>query len=116
MKCSKHPKLRFKYKCPACKLIDLYKHRAVVKRKVFDAYGGKCRKCGISDIDVLNLDHIADNGNLHRKKLKGKCGATGVHLYRRLLRENFPPGFQVLCANHNSKKKALKERRERKYV
>lgn len=116
--CHKHPKIKkygYNNICRACKNIALYKQRAKVKRLVFEAYGGECRKCGVSDIDVLNLDHIADDGNLRRKKFKGRCGVTGVHFYRELIRKKFPPGLQVLCANCNCKKKVLKERRERKY-
>lgn len=55
-----------------------------------------CSCCGESNIIMLNVDHIYDNGNLQRKKL-----GTGHQFYYWLIRNNFPKGFQILCFNCN---------------
>lgn len=68
------------------------------KQTVLDAYGGKCVHCGISDPEVLCIDHIDNNGAKHRKELVGK------RIYRWLIDNDFPKGFQILCRNCNWKK------------
>ena len=60
-----------------------------------------CKGCGINDVDVLTLDHIANDGAEQRKHLKG---ADGFNFYRWLKRNGFPKGYQVLCWNCNHKK------------
>lgn len=57
----------------------------------------KCAWCGITDIDVLSIDHINGGGTKHRKN-------GNPHSYRFVLKNNFPVGFQVLCFNCNWKK------------
>lgn len=61
-----------------------------------------CVNCGINDLDVLCLDHINDD------RYKSKEGGTMI--YRRVVREGFPPTFRVLCANCNLKKEMVKRR------
>jgi hypothetical protein len=62
--------------------------------------------CGISNVNMLVLDHIDNNGGKERK-------SKGTKIYGRLQRENYPPGYQTLCCNHNTEKELLR-RRERK--
>ena len=70
---------------------------------------GTCRWCKQGDIDVLCIDHIADDGIKH----KNKDGRSGVNLYKWIIRNTYPSGFQVLCANCNLKKEILKRRQNR---
>ena len=58
-----------------------------------------CARCGITDIDVLTIDHVNGGGTKHRRELSS-WGST----YRWLIENNFPTGFQVLCFNCNFKK------------
>ncbi len=77
----------------------------VLKIETFMAYGGvSCATigCAVVDIDVLTLDHINNNGAAHRKSLNMKNGGSGF--YRKLQKDNYPPGYQVLCLNCNYKK------------
>jgi transcriptional regulator with XRE-family HTH domain len=63
------------------------------KKQVLTHYGGgklACVWCGFDDIRALSLDHIAGK--------KGKKG-TGDALYKRLVEEGLPPGYQTLCLN-----------------
>ena len=59
-----------------------------------------CNNCGEQDIDVLCLDHIGGGGTKHTRSI-------GMTLYTWILQNNYPEGFQVLCANCNSKKARL---------
>lgn len=59
--------------------------------------------CDEIDIDVLTLDHIKNDGYKDRH---GNKGAS--KLYAKLIREQFPEGFQTLCANHQLKKEILR--------
>jgi hypothetical protein len=81
------------------------------KQLVIDTYGGKCvwENCGITDIDLLTIDHVEDNGAQDRKE---KGHITGDKMCRLLVKLNFPSGFQILCANHQLKKQVLKYRKE----
>jgi hypothetical protein len=88
------------------------------KTKVLTHYGldGKlacCWKdCLTSDIDVLSVDHIADNGANHREQLtKGKRRTGGgLNFYYWLIKNGFPAGYQTLCYNHQWKKEILRRR------
>lgn len=67
--------------------------------KAIMAYGGyKCACCGETEPLFLSLDHIENDGSSHRKSI-GTLG--GAKLYKWLEQNNYPPGFQVLCANCN---------------
>lgn len=65
------------------------------------------RNCGVSDIDCLTLDHIANNGNVMRRK--GFYGGSAG--YKQLIRLGFPQGYQTLCGGHQWKKEILRRQR-----
>lgn len=58
-----------------------------------------CLKRGerVTNINLLTIDHIKNDGNEHRKKV-----GSGHFLYRWLKRNNFPDGFRVLCFGCNT--------------
>jgi hypothetical protein len=73
-----------------------------IKLKVFEHYCGgtpycQCPHCDVKEILFLTVDHINRDGNAHRKLI----GDGAWNLYWWLVRNNFPPGFQVLCYNCN---------------
>lgn len=71
-----------------------------LKIEIFEAYGGAiCVNCGEDFPNVLALDHINDDGHLHRK-----AGLRGQQVYRMLKKQGWPPGYQVLCHNCNTLK------------
>ena len=65
------------------------------------------RSCGISDVDCLSLDHVANDGAPHRKT----TGGGGVAAFRWAERAGFPSGFQTLCFNHQMKKELSRRRK-----
>lgn len=58
-----------------------------------------CPKCPIVGIEFLTLDHVDNDGNTHREKVKG-----GVPFYRWCIKNNFPASIQVLCWSCNCAK------------
>ena len=79
------------------------------KTEVLTHYGPKgqlrccASQCEITDIDMLTLDHVANDGAQHRKKI-----TTSV--YQWVQRKKYPEGFQTLCANHQLKKELIRRR------
>lgn len=55
-----------------------------------------CACCKETHEEFLSIDHIAGNGNKHRKE-----DPSAVKIYRWLKNHNFPEGFRVLCMNCN---------------
>lgn len=68
-----------------------------IKYKVFSYYGLSCAWCGQTNQILLTIDHIKNDGSKHRKEI-------GSTIYRWLIRNNMPEGFQTLCYNCNSAK------------
>ncbi len=126
--CNKHPELKglrydFNHTCVQChkdKSAQTRKHKyhhvngaadvikanarnrhLNIKLAVLCNYGMKCSRCGIDDPDVLNIDHINQDGSKHRKKVLGNGGPN--KMYRWLINNNFPDGYRTLCFNCNVK-------------
>lgn len=60
-------------------------------------YGGNppcCACCKEERLEFLAIDHINGGGNRHRKEIN-----RNLHTW--LYRNNYPPGFRVLCHNCN---------------
>lgn len=73
---------------------------------------GTCRRCGHGDLDVLCLDHVYNNGNIHRET----TNRLGGRAYAYLIKTGYAEAdmYQVLCANCNLKKEV--ERRHARRV
>jgi len=72
---------------------------ANLKQQVIVGYGSKCACCGITIREFLSLDHVVES-RADEKKRRGfvlHC----MTLYQKLIREGFPPTFQLLCFNCN---------------
>jgi len=78
--------------------------RQRMKKEILEHYSNgvaRCAHCRGEDLVVLCLDHVNDDGAYHRRTL-GIHG--GYETYRRLKRDGFPEGYQVLCYNCNMRK------------
>lgn len=76
---------------------DNTRRRYEVRDAVYQAYGGyRCACCGVTEKSFLSIDHINNDGAEHKRKCKLQ---TGEQLYRWLVRNKFPSGFQILCMN-----------------
>lgn len=76
-----------------------------LRESAFALLGDRCRCCGKMDRicergHFCQIDHINNNGNQHRKRLKGYVS----RLYREIL-SNGTDGFQLLCPDCNWLKK-----------
>lgn len=82
------------------------KSRKKVRIDMIVEYGGKCVHCNINDFEVLDIDHISNDGANDRKN-----GLFGYNLYRYLKKNKWPKdNFQLLCKNCNWKKELNKRR------
>jgi hypothetical protein len=78
-------------------------YRTRIKNAVYAAYGGyRCACCGETEPSFLAIDHVDNDGYAHRKKI-GFRGGIGIYLW--IVKNQFPPGFQVLCYNCNQGKR-----------
>jgi len=72
----------------------LCKVRESRRRMVLEHYSGsppKCQNCGNTTYEMLELDHKNNDGKKDRK--------LGADIYQSIIKNSFPEGFQVLCAN-----------------
>jgi len=88
------------------------KYARRIKLECLDNYGGRKCVCGETDIEVLTLDHVNDDGAKHRRE----TGTRGHNFYHMLRKNSFPNDvpLQVLCLNCQIKKRQRKYDEERK--
>ncbi len=67
-----------------------------LREEALNHYGRKCVCCGEDEKRFLTFDHINNDGSSHRKE-----ATKEKTIYKWLKDNNFPPTFQVLCANCN---------------
>lgn len=77
--------------------------------RLVEALGNKCAQCGITDREVLQVDHVHGQGTRERKLFKN------AYQHEKYVLEHIDSGdYQLLCANCNWKKRhANKEHRYR---
>jgi hypothetical protein len=89
-------------------------YKVRLKIEVLSHYGpdGKLQcawpDCTVTDVDMLSLDHINNDGAQDRKS--GTRGGGGNKTYCRVRKQGFPDGFQTLCHNHQWKKELMLRR------
>jgi len=102
--CCINPRVEGKSMCESCldkhseRNREIYaKHRAAC----IEAYGGKCKCCGLGVHKYLQLDHINNDGAKHRQEV---FNGTKGSIYTWAFRQKFPKILQLLCANcHQAK-------------
>jgi hypothetical protein len=72
-----------------------------LKFRVIAGYGGKCKCCGMKIWEFLSIDHIKERGADERKRLGGRSKLSSGSFYRKIIKENFPNYYQLLCYNCN---------------
>lgn len=91
---------KLQYSCKKCEAIRTKAKNLKLRLDVLSHYtigdSIKCNCCGIDTIEFMAIDHINGGGHQHRKSL-----GVGGNFYSWLKRNNYPPGFQVLCHNCN---------------
>jgi hypothetical protein len=94
-------KMRAYYESNRVRLLAKIKVRSLaLKAAAYAAYGGYCCACcGETQPEFLCIDHVNNDGYLHRSVMR-----AGM-LYRWLKDQGYPPGFQILCFNCNQGKR-----------
>jgi hypothetical protein len=71
--------------------------RLELKQIVFNHYGQRCActGCDTTNQEFLQVDHINGGGHQHRKTV------IGARIYEWLIKNKFPDGYRLLCANCN---------------
>lgn len=76
------------------------KRNAALRSELLSAYGAKCACCGEAETIFLDLDHVHNNGNAHRREV-----GNNTQVMLDLRRRGWPKGdFQLLCCNCNQGK------------
>jgi hypothetical protein len=65
--------------------------------------GGQCVQCGFANAQALQVDHVNGNGNAHRRMVTNYRTT-----YRQILRGECEVAVQLLCANCNWIKRAVR--------
>lgn len=71
---------------------------AKARDQIFNHYcqgNPRCMSCGVQDKRVLAIDHINNDGAKHRSEIGQLTPVWWI------IKNNFPPGFQILCCNCN---------------
>lgn len=105
----KDPAFPRKRKDPAVYLSVKRDRHAAERLAVLTHYCGgiphcQCPGCRTTFLGFLQLDHIKGDGAKHLAP-NGKYRLLGGALHRWLQKNNYPEGFQVLCANCNFAKR-----------
>lgn len=78
-----------------CQICRDHKSNMVRQRReqAIKGYGGVCVSCGESDCNVLQLDHVNNDGSTHRSEV----GASSM--YKWAIQNGYPDRLQLLCGN-----------------
>jgi hypothetical protein len=70
------------------------------REQVIESYGGKCScpGCEESHVEFLHIDHVNNDGN---KARKSNIHSNGKGFLNWIIKNDYPPIFQLLCANCN---------------
>ena len=55
----------------------------------------RCACCAQDEVLFLTIDHVKDDGAAHRRQTRN------ANIYSWIVRQGFPPGFQILCITCN---------------
>lgn len=70
--------------------------RNAFKEELYERLGGKCACCDEKEIMFLSIDHINNDGNVHRKEI-----GRNIIAWFQQISPDIPEGFQLLCRNCN---------------
>jgi hypothetical protein len=85
------------FRCNQCLVEHTNRSRIYWQRDreiVISHYGSRCICCGESQFEFLDIDHVRNNGSLHRK-------IVGQHMCSWIIENNYPTDLQLLCSNCN---------------
>lgn len=92
--------------CPACRH-GSRPEPPTLRDLVFGHYGRSCTCCGVTE--NLTIDHVYGGGREHMRAF-GLSNSRAV--YRWLVANDFPAGFQTLCQSCNASKRTFEHCRQ----
>ncbi len=81
----------YRKQCVETKQVRYYE----LKEKVYSAYGNACACCGETQPEFLTLDHVNNDGNIHRKEMGGQAES----FLKWIIANEYPRTVQILCWN-----------------
>lgn len=85
--------------CNLCRRIQKKIYYDKCRVTVFEHYGDECACCG-EDIEAfLSIDHINNDG--HLEVWPSGRRISGRQLYQKIIKNDFPSTYQLLCMNCN---------------
>lgn len=79
------------------------------RNKTLEILGGSCKNCGISDYDILQVDHIEP---INKDRMNRICNEK---LFKKIANGSLSvENLQILCANCHMKKTVAEHRKKRK--
>ena len=79
-----------------------HKHKDKAWNEILDKFGRRCNCCGLTDVWALTLDHINNDGNTHRKRIKTTGGHATLRILQDVVNEGMPlEKYQILCWSCN---------------
>lgn len=89
---------------PGVTLCELHRYSSrksyqILRDAIIANYGNKCSNCGEADRNVLQLDHVNNDGAAHRRQLGDKA-----KVWRWARKNGYPSTLQLLCANCHAAK------------
>ena len=87
-------------------LFRVRKYTKKLREIILNHYGWKCScpNCPEKNPIFLTIDHKNNDG--YKDKMKSGHRYGGSNLYRKIIKENFPDTYQVLCWNCNCGKRS----------
>lgn len=76
------------------KMLKAKRHREL-REQAFAGYGGECQCCGENTFEFLAIDHVNGGGRKDREN------NSTYQIARRVIKENFPDDYRILCHNCN---------------
>lgn len=109
--CCRQPYNGDKTVCPTCMEArgdSQRDSRKANKELIYKHFGGKCAHCNETDIVVMTLDHVDNDGYLDKQSINGKRVVTPTWYAKlaKLIKEGKPleRNLQMLCFNCHARK------------
>lgn len=96
-KWQKEYKAKHKEHFRECARLSALRRNAKARLEIINRLGGKCVKCGFSDIRALHIHHKFGGGNIERKFYGNGTAVTNYRYHQGLLEHL--EDLELLCAN-----------------
>ena len=82
------------------------RRRDSLRRRVLEKYGQICSCCSEKEEKFLTLDHVKNDGYPRSRTERQRISM--MEMYGRVVKENYPGNYTILCYNCNNGKRINK--------